>query len=310
MAGALRRPETYLGGARELACLLRCAAHYPAGVLAERPRTGRGGIDGLRIDGLRIDGVGPDTGPEAGERIHRTPVMLVHGYGHNRSGWWVMRRHLAEAGFAVVDSFNYLPLMHDVPAAARRLAVRIEMLRRATGSDKVHLVGHSLGGVLARWYVQELDGAAALDTAVTLGSPHEGTWTAWAAPGKTAAQMRPGSWVLRRLEASARPSAVRWVAFYSNVDELIQPSRSAMIRPPALRAVNILAKDHGHLSLMLSPRMARAVVHQLEAAEGVSEMAPLSRLPAGSRRATATVEARPGADSVAPSGRGEVTSAI
>lgn len=255
MLGALRRPATYAGGAREIASLLSCARHYPSGVLPGRA---------------------PAPGASLPAEGHRTPVMLVHGFGHNRSGWWVLRRHLAEAGFPVVDSFNYNPMTRDVPANARRLAARIEMLRRSCGADKVHIVGHSLGGILARWFVQELDGASVVDTVVTIGTPHEGTMSAWAVPGRTISELRPGSWVVRRLEASARRSDVNWVAIYSNVDELVMPSRSAMLRHPALDAVNILAKDHGHVSMMISPLVARTVVHQLEAAEGVEGVATLS----------------------------------
>lgn len=276
LVSALRRPATYGGAAREVVSLLLCAVRYPSGFVSERvtvapahPPIGR------PVDGQRLP-VRSHAWPGSG---HDTPVMLVHGYAHNHSGWWLMRRHLQEAGFGQLDSFNYQPLLHDVPASARRLAARVEQLRRRTGAERIHVVAHSLGGLLVRWMVQELDGAAVVDTAVTLGTPHEGTLAAWIAPGRTAAQLRSGSWVVRRLQETARPSPVRWVAFYSNVDELVQPSRSAMIRHPALEAVNILAKDHGHMSLMVSPRVARAVVRQLEVAEGVAGVASVSSLP-------------------------------
>jgi len=60
---------------------------------------------------------------------------------------------------------------------------------------------------------------------------------------------------------------VRWVAYYSNIDVLVQPGRSAMLRHPALNATNVLVKDHGHLSIMLSVGLARSIVDQLETAE-------------------------------------------
>ena len=58
---------------------------------------------------------------------------------------------------------------------------------------------------------------------------------------------------------------MRWVSYYSNLDLLVQPSRSAVIRDEALNATNVLVKDHGHLSILLSPKLARSVVDQLEA---------------------------------------------
>lgn len=280
LVNALRRPATYVGAAREITSVLQCVARYPSGLMPEpagAPLAHPPG--GQPTERVELGGTGPGAD-------HGTPVMLVHGYGHNHSGWWNMRRHLQEAGFGRLESFDYRPFERDVPASARQLAARVEQLRRRTGAERVHVVAHSLGGILLRWMVQELDSAEVVDTAVTLGTPHEGTRLAWIAPGGTAAQLRPGSWVLRRLAESARPSPVRWVAVYSNLDELVRPSRSAMISHPALDAVNLLAKDHGHMSLMVSPRVARAVAGQLEVAEGVAGVASVSNLPvAAGRRA-------------------------
>src|SRR5206468_2476036 len=91
---------------------------------------------------------------------HATPVLLIHGFGHNRSAWMVLERHLRQAGFTSVHGFNYNPFVHDVPQIAARLKERVELLRAVTGADKVHLVGHSLGGIVIRWFVQELGGDA------------------------------------------------------------------------------------------------------------------------------------------------------
>jgi pimeloyl-ACP methyl ester carboxylesterase len=46
----------------------------------------------------------------------------------------------------------------------------------------VHIVGHSLGGMIARYYVQRMGGSAAVGTLVTLGGPHTGTVTAQLLP--------------------------------------------------------------------------------------------------------------------------------
>ena len=245
---ALIRSGTYTGWAHELASTARCVSRYPSGVL---------------------DAVIAGSEPSGDER-HDTPVVLVHGYGHNRSGWYVMQQHLRRAGFTSIHTVNYTPLGRDVPQLACQLAERIALIRTVTGAPRVHVVGHSLGGVLLRWYVQEMEGAQTVATAVTLASPHEGTWAAALAPGRTANQLRPDSWVTRRLAQPVRPNDVRWVAFYSNLDVLVVPGASAMIRHPDLRATNLLVKDHGHLSAMVSPLIARSVVHQLEAAEGAA----------------------------------------
>ena len=243
---ALRRPQTYVGVAREAASAARCLALYPAGLAEAALRSGT----------------------PRGDRTHDTPVLLVHGYGHNRSGWFLLDRTLRKAGFTSVHTMNYVAWGREgVPELAARLAQRVDEIRRLTGAEKVHVVGHSMGGVLLRYYVQELGGDRSVDTAVTIASPHEGTVVAMFGAGAGARDLRPGSRVMRRLAAGVRRSDVRWVAFYSNLDALIQPAASAMLRHPALRATNILVKDQGHLTIMMAPVVAQSVVAQLEAAE-------------------------------------------
>jgi pimeloyl-ACP methyl ester carboxylesterase len=256
VATALRRPQTYVGAAREAMSAARCAALYPLGLAEAALSTGR----------------------PRGDATHDTPVLLVHGYGHNRSGWFLLDKTLRNAGFSSVHTMNYVAFGREgVPELAQRLSDRVAEIRRATGAAKVHVVGHSMGGVLLRWYVQELGGHRFVDTAVTIASPHEGTLAAKLGVGAGARDMRPGSKVMRRLAASVhRARGVRWIAFYSNLDVLIQPAPSAMLTHPAFKATNILVKDQGHLTIMMAPMVAKSVVAQLEAAEtGAGRLLPM-----------------------------------
>lgn len=260
---ALGRPATYVGQLREAVSLATCVARYPLGFFEDDIDAGQPGDDAT----------------------HDTPVLLVHGYGHNRSAWYTLERHLRHAGFTRVYSVNYNPLRHSVAALAAQLRARVELIRAATGTQHVHVIGHSLGGIILRWYVQELGGDERVGVGVTMASPHEGTHAAWIGFGRTAVQMRPGSALMRRLLAGARPSRVRWVAVYSNLDLLVQPCSSAMLRVPGLRATNVLAKDHGHMSMLLSHRVARTITAQLEAAEGVAGVGTLLSLPSAAEDA-------------------------
>lgn len=253
---ALRRKDTYVGHARELAGIARAMAAYPKGVFESAITCGR----------------------PTGNVQHDTPVLLIHGFGHNRSAWMVLERHLRKAGFTSVHTFNYNPIVHDVPQIAERLRARVELLRALTGAEKVHLVGHSLGGIVIRWFVQELGGDTMVDTAVTVASPHQGTIAAvgGALFGRTAKQLLPGSDVVARLNRRALPASVRWVAYYSNLDLLIQPCASAKLDG----ATNLLVKDYGHLSILLSPSVARSIRDQLEVSEGVAGVGTVTSIAA------------------------------
>jgi len=168
----LRRPLRTLAG--ELEATAACVARYPLGLFEGALTTGR----------------------PSGESVHDTPVLLVHGYAHNESGWWVLDRRLRQAGFTSIHRLNYLPLGSGIPQLAERLAARVDEIRDLTGAERVHVIGHSMGGLLTRWYVQELGGDRRVDTVITLGSPHEGTLAAWLWPERTARDMRPGSSVI------------------------------------------------------------------------------------------------------------------
>lgn len=252
LAVALQRPATYRGHVREARSLAQAAVAYPFGMLESAI----------------------STGIPSGDSLHDVPVVLVHGYGHNRSGWFTLDRRLRRAGFTSVHTFNYNPLTGDVPKFGKQLAERVDLLRTVTGQPYVHLVGHSLGGLVARWFVQEEGGDKAVHTAITVASPHEGTWAA--APGflaRGARELLPGARVIKQLAAGTRPTNVRWVAYYSNLDMLIQPGRSAMLTDPVLNATNVLIRDVGHLSIMLAPSLTRSVVEQLETAVAVESAA-------------------------------------
>lgn len=206
-----------------------------------------------------------------------TPVLLVHGFAANKSNWLFLQRDLRAAGFGHVHALNYNPLTTDVPAIAAACTARARDLMAATGTDRVHLIGHSLGGVVAR-YAVSVGGLHEAATCLTIASPHQGVAGARWGIGRTVRQLRPGSAVLRRMAAAGHPGATRFVAYWSNLDLLV-PGHRARIVEPALRAANVRIADEGHVSILLSRRLLASVLHELGAAEGLPGYgAPLAGL--------------------------------
>lgn len=211
-----------------------------------------------------------------------TPVVLIHGYGATATHWLVPYRSLAAAGFGHVSRIQYNAWTADVGELAERLVEHVEEIRAASGQDRVHLVGHSLGGVVARYAVEVLGLADRVHTAITVGSPHGGTpWADLVRLGprhsalRTVAQLRTGSSVLRRIEAAAARNAralahdVRWVAFYADTDWVV-PAASAQIRTGA--AENVRMRDEGHLSPLLSREVASMVAEHLRDSTRAAEV--------------------------------------
>lgn len=252
VAHAARRPATYAGHLKELTSTVVTAGVYPFG--------------------FRDRGFVPD--PAEDDSTVPTPVLLVHGYGANKSNWLFVTRYLRQAGFGRVHALNYNPLTADIPALAEQCATRAEEVRAHFGTERIHVIGHSLGGIIARYAVQ-VHGLADVGVCVTVASPHggvrmarHGSPIATLSPFASGVQLRPDSSVMTMLRHSAQPGPTRYVAYYSNLD-LIVPAKRAMILEPELEATNILVKDTGHLSIMLSRRLSSSIVDQLGAAEGL-----------------------------------------
>ncbi len=190
-----------------------------------------------------------------------TPIVLVHGIVDNRTVFAVLRRGLRRRGFGCIRSFSYGPHTTDVRETAARFGSYVEKVCDETGSDQVYVVGHSLGGLIARYYAQCIDPSDRVRTLVTLGSPHHGTHAARFFPHRLVRQLRPDSDLIRELDEPTG-CRTRFVCFYSDVDHVIVPADNARLRHPDLEAVNLPVHGVGHLSMPIS----RGIVHQVVAA--------------------------------------------
>jgi hypothetical protein len=188
-----------------------------------------------------------------------TPIILIHGVVDNRSVFTLLRRGLRKRGFGRVVSLNYSPLTDDIRQIAARLSDLVEAVVRETGYERVHVVGHSMGGLVARYYAQVMHGDRRVHTVVTLGSPHSGTHPARLVPHPISRQMRPGSDLTEEFEAPATGCRTRFVAMWSDLDAMMIPKRNARIVHPDLNARNVFFRGVGHMSLPVDGR----VVHEI-----------------------------------------------
>ncbi len=101
---------------------------------------------------------------------HPTPVVFVHGLFGDRSNFRDIRRALDARGASNATYFEYAPRI-DWPRLASRLGRRVDAVRHETGARRVDLVGHSLGGLVARYFA-DMRGDAPVRRLVTLGAPY------------------------------------------------------------------------------------------------------------------------------------------
>lgn len=187
------------------------------------------------------------------------PVVLVPGFsGQDWVYWNVFRRRLERDGFPVFTvTFPGLGLQ-DIPSSGDTLEARIEEVQDATGAGQVHLVGHSLGGLVIREVVQKRGVSEPVATCATLGTPHRGTLTSLVGLVRPACrQMLPGSSYLRELNET--PLEVPFVNVYARPDGLVVPYGNARFPP----ADNHRIRLGGHWGLLLRQAAYRPIVDTL-----------------------------------------------
>ncbi len=96
------------------------------------------------------------------------PVLLLHGLWMNRFVMGYLAHALKHDGFAA-ETIGYRPMRETLDSDVQRLANRVAEL----GAQRVHLVGHSLGGIVALRYLQR-NPDARIGRVVLLGAPVAG----------------------------------------------------------------------------------------------------------------------------------------
>ena len=204
------------------------------------------------------------------ERNVRYPVLLVHGYAATEAAWTPLRHALVQAGFGHIVSLNYNSFAADPAAVSAELTHQALRTLAVAGAPRIHLVGHSLGGLIVR---RALAASAALSmqtaSAVTIASPHRGALLARIAPGRCARIMHRGA--RSELPGFDAPGSVRWLAYYSDADRVVPPA-SARLDDPRYGAANLLIPHCGHLTICRDARLIRSLVSELIRTETLADL--------------------------------------
>ena len=161
------------------------------------------------------------------------PVLVVHGLWDSRLRIEPMTRGLHARGIERVHSFDLRPSDGRAPIAelARQIRAQADLLRRDPPAKQIDVVGFSMGALAARYYLQRCGGREHVRRFISISGPHAGTWTAYALPHAGIRQMRPGSALLRDLDADLAPFGdVEVHCIYTSLDLMILPATSSVLR--------------------------------------------------------------------------------
>ncbi len=265
--------------------LVRWALDAPSRWLGRRSTFGQnmtGGADGLsylrhlvRGNRLRRRDAFSDVTLEA------PPVLLIHGFLGTRGSMYMLERRLVDDGFVVV-SFNIGTFnVRDIRRSAFLIHRKIERILAQTPSQKIDVIGHSMGGLIGLYYVKKLGGHARVRKLIMYWQTRSGA--SWSALDRGAARAcgrpRPGNQLLPRSrfldELAARAAAAQ-----GSKSRTIAAARDWVVPLPTtrLQGANAMTVPLGHSSLVVSEEVYRRVVNTPLPASLMSHL--LDELPA------------------------------
>lgn len=227
---------------------------------------------------------------------HPYPVVLVHGtFGDMTDSWQALSPLLADHGYCVF-ALNYggaaggiFQGYQDIPASAGQLSAFVDTVLAATGAAKVDIVGHSQGGMMPRYYLDFLGGAAKVDALVGLSPSNHGTnldglfGLLNAFPGGSSflgslcaacTQQAVGSTFLTNLNAGGDTvPGVRYTVIATRYDEVVTPYTSQFLSGPAV--TNLTLQDQcgldfaDHLAVIYDPVALNDVLNALDPANQI-----------------------------------------
>jgi triacylglycerol esterase/lipase EstA (alpha/beta hydrolase family) len=203
---------------------------------------------------------------------HPRPVVLVHGtFADMSNSWQAISPLLHNRGYCVY-ALNYgshngsgalgIYGVGDIRNSAAELSAFVDQVLAATGAAEVDLVGHSQGGMMPRYYLQFLGGAAEVHTLVGLSSSNHGTTVNGLLtlgsyfPGANSffgncpacEQQEVGSAFLTELNSGGDTvPGVEYTVVQTRYDEVVTPYTSAFLSGPGV--TNILLQNQCVLDL-------------------------------------------------------------
>ncbi|HEX3344507.1 MAG TPA: alpha/beta fold hydrolase [Polyangiaceae bacterium] len=176
-------------------------------------------------------------------------VVLVHGFFASAGVFRPLRARLERETGAHVATFTHAPGV-GIRRIARRLARLVDQFPHGT---HITVVGHSLGGIVARWYVQELGGHQRVARTISLASPFGGIDVP---PLLVGADLHEQSALLRRLREHAHVCGVPHTSIVGEDDSVVVGVETASLGFGEV----VVVPRRGHNALLFCDRVAGLVI--------------------------------------------------
>jgi triacylglycerol lipase len=164
--------------------------------------------------------------------ISSPPLVLVHGLLDTPAVFDPLQRALGGGrGDPLIPALSLRLGLTPIETAAEELGHWIDAAY--PGATPIDLLGFSIGGVIARTWIQRHGGHRRTRRFLSVGSPQQGTLTAWPWPRRLfrgLADLRFGSALLRALNGDLTTLAgIDCHSFYSALDLAVLPGWQAVL---------------------------------------------------------------------------------
>jgi pimeloyl-ACP methyl ester carboxylesterase len=155
-------------------------------------------------------------------------VVLVHGLGGSRLDMWPIARRLKRRGYDT-RNWGYRSLGNCVETHARRLGMELSDLDRQISGRRIHLVTHSMGGIITRAMLANFE-FQNLGRVVMLAPPNRGSHMArkltpflgWLTPSLAQLSDAPNSFV-NQLPNPLQKKGLEFAIVEATKDRVIEP---------------------------------------------------------------------------------------
>ncbi|WNZ12733.1 alpha/beta fold hydrolase [Streptomyces sp. 11x1] len=230
---------------------------------------------------------------------HPRPVVLVHGtFANYVDNWLGLAPYLVNRGYCVYSlDYGQLPgvaFFHGlgpIEKSAEQLDAFVDRVLAATGAAEADLVGHSQGGMMPRYYLKFLGGAAEVNALVGIAPSNHGTTLNgltqlldhFPGAGDLLSTATPaladqvvGSPFLTKLNGGGDTvPGVTYTVLATRYDEVVTPYRSQFLDGPNVR--NIVIQDL--CALDLSEHAAIGLLDRIAFHEVVNALDPAHATP-------------------------------
>ena len=191
----------------------------------------------------------------------QNPIILVHGYMMRGLVMYPIKRRLNKDGYKNVYLFTYSPPWLNIDDFSLQLKDKIEFVKKEREVEKVDLICHSMGGLVALNYINKHDGVKNIDRLIALGTPFGGSKLWSFSIGKCGKEMRPGSEFLKKI--SMPQAGIRATAIYTTFDEMVIPYEYSKLE----WADNIEMNYIGHVGLLFSRSVYKIIREALKTSQ-------------------------------------------